>query len=364
MRIFDYKRTKAISATRAFRRTQTGSVGILIPSTVLLLVLGVGAFSADVAHNTTVRAQLQSATDAGALAGAAALSNTETAYSAAYNAAQVTGLNDSNGVKVASTSPGTNVQVSIDTNVAGERGVCTVTATQTIDNWLASLFGRPTDVVEVTSTAAASQTVSGVAANMLFPLAVSIDAVPTHKSISQLPLGKLKPGDTFNVYINSQQIKNGAFTSFTVKNTNANWFNDAIDQGLGLKAPTAGFIPPVHIGDQIYLSNGVAGQKRLANAEELEALRAGEHFLLPVIEGTPPYNQSRTVIGWVSVKVKNVETNNSGGEVETIETEIVDAAVRGEKGAILGNSDASATANLALMSPSSVRLIPNANALF
>lgn len=345
-------------------RDERGSLGMLIPCTILLLVLGVGAFSADIAHNVTVRAQLQNATDAAALAGAAALVNPETAYAAAYNAAQLAGLNNADGVPVSSATQGTSVNVTINTDVPGERGTCQVTATQPIGNWLGAIFGHNTDTLTVSSTAAASQSVSGIANNIMFPLAVSIDAVPTSKTITGIPLGRLVPGEKFSIYINSQQIKNGAFTSFTVKETNANWLNDAIDQSLGFKTPVPNFIPAVHVGDNIYLMNGVAGQKKLADDPRLDALKAKDHIVLPVIEGTPPFNQSRPVIGWVVVEVTNVEKNKSGGEVETIETVITQAAVRGEKGEILGNSDPNATNNLNQMSPSLVRLIPNSNSIF
>lgn len=347
-------------------RDQKGSLGILIPSSVLLLVLGVGAFSADIAHNVTVRAQLQNATDAGALAGAASLADPDEAYNAAYNAALLTSKNSADGTPVSATTPNTNVQVSIELDGQDERGTCTVTATQPIQNWLASMFGHSSDTISVTSTAAASLTVNRIASNILFPLAVSLDAVPTSKTVSQLPLSKLKVGDKFYIYINSQQIKNGAFTSFVTKDTNANWLNDAIDQSLGFKAPKPDFIPTTRIGENIYLINGVAGQKSLADDPRITALTERDHFVLPVIEGTPPFNQSRPVIGWVVVKIKGVEKNKSGGEVETIETEITNAAVRGEKGEIFGasNGDAEATKNLTSMSPSFVRLIPNKTTWF
>ncbi|MBX9688087.1 MAG: hypothetical protein K2X27_15375 [Candidatus Obscuribacterales bacterium] len=341
-------------------RSESGTMGMLIPGTVLLMIIGVGAFSADIAHNVSVRTQLQSATDAAALAGAAALIDPETAPMASYRATQVAGMNSADGVPVSATTPNTTVAVSINTNVPGEIGTCEVTASQPVQNWLASIFGHGSDTITVTSTAAASKTVSSIAGNIMFPLAVSIDAIPTTKSGSQLPLGKLQPGQTVNIYINSQQVKNGAFTSFGVKNTNANWLNDAIDQGLGFTAPQSNFIPPVQMGEPIFLDNGVAGQKKLAGSSRLNALKGKDHIVLPVIEGTPPFNQSQPIIGWVVVKVTNVTVNQSGGQVETIAGTITHAAVRGKKGDIFGvPSNPSANSNLTAMSPSNVRLIEN-----
>lgn len=352
-------------ALKQAQRNQQGTMGMLIPCAILLAILGVGAFSSDIAHNVTVRAQLQSATDAAALAGAASLVDPETAPLASYNATKLASLNQADGLSVATTNPNTSVDVQIDTSVAGEHGTCRVTASQPIQNWLAAMFGHSTDTVSVTSTAAASSTVGKIAGNIMFPLAVSLDAVPSTRTISQLPLSALKPGDTFYIYINSQQIKNGGFTSFGVKDTNANWLNDAIDQSLGFNSPQANFIPPVEMGQPIYLMNGVAGQKKLANDSRLSALKAKDSLVLPVVEGAPSFNQSRPVIGWVVVQVKGVEVNQSGGEVETIEAVITHAAVRGEKGDILGTaSDESANSNLTSMSPSFVRLISNSGSSY
>jgi hypothetical protein len=341
-------------------RNQSGSAAMLIPLGILLVIIGLGAFSADIAHNVSVRTEMQSATDAGALAGAAALVDPNTAPMATYNAQQVAGLNKADGNPVSTTSPNTNVSVAIDNNVPGEIGTCQVTASQPIQNWMGSLFGHGSDTISVTSTAAASQTINQVASNMLFPLTISLDAVPTDKNGSQLPLGKLNQGDTIYIYINSQQVKNGAFTSFTVKNTDANWFNSAIDQNLGLSSPQSNFIPQTKIGDQIFLDNGVAGQKALAKGAEFSAVKAKDELILPVIEGTPPMVQARPVIGFVVIKVSDVVINQSGGQVEAIVGTLVHAAVRGQKGDVLGAGlDASEDAQLKTLSPSNVRLIAN-----
>lgn len=341
-------------------RNERGSLSILMPLAILASIMGLGAFAADIAHNTAVRVQLQSATDAGALAGAAALIDPATAPLAASNASRVTGLNSADGVYVSTSTPNTTVDVVIDTNVPGEIGTCKVTASQPIQNFLGTIFGHNTDTISVSSIAAASRMVNKVAGNTLFPLAVSIDAVPGDKSGNQAPLGSLKPGDSVYLYINSQQVKNAAFTSFTVAPTNASWLNQAISQSLGLSAPQSNFIPPVQLGDPIYLDNGVSGQKKLASSSEFAALQAKNELTLPVIEGVPPFNQTRPVIGWVSIKVKSVLINQSGGEVETIVGTVTHAAVRGQKGDILSTGlGTNFDTSLQNMSPNSVRLIAN-----
>ena len=143
----------------AWTRNDRGSLGLLIPCAILLLILGVGSFAADVVHNTLVRAELQNASDAGALAGAAALVSAQTAPMADYYATQATAANFADGNPVSENSANTTVAVSIDTNVPGEIGECHVQVSRQIQNWLASIFGRSTELVSADATAACSQNV-------------------------------------------------------------------------------------------------------------------------------------------------------------------------------------------------------------
>lgn len=332
-------------------RNNHGSLGMLIPCAILFVILAVGSFAADLVHHTLVRAELQNATDAAALAGASALVTTTTAPLASYYATSAAALNYADGDPVSNTAR-TTVDVRLNTNVPQEIGQCQVKASCQIQNWLSPIFGRDTDKITVCSTAACSSSINGVAANILFPIAVSLDAAPNNKNVSKLPLRDLKLGDTFSIFINSQQVKNGAFTSMGVKNTNANWINQAINQTLGISPSTPNFIPAVHIGDPIFLDNGVAGQKTLAGEPRLSALK-GKNIAIPVIEGQPPFNQSRPVVGWVVIKVTSVEVNKSGGVVEVIEGTLVKVPIRGSSGPI------ATPGNLQAASPSSVRLIAN-----
>ena len=178
--------------------------------------------------------------------------------------------------------------------------------------------------------------------------------MPSDKNGIKLPLKDLKVSDTLVIYINSQQVKNGAFTSLTVKDTNAKWFNQAIDQALGLATPVPNFIPGARIGDPIFLSNGVAGQKTLAQEPRFSNLK-GKNLALPVIEGTPSYTKSHPLIGWVVLRITNVVINQRGGEVEAIEGTIVKVPIRGSSGTIVNPGVSGPT--LQSISPSSVRLI-------
>ncbi|MBX9570950.1 MAG: hypothetical protein K2X77_18795 [Candidatus Obscuribacterales bacterium] len=452
---------------RRDQRNMSGSAAAVIASVFLLGILAVGAIATDVTHNVSVRTELQTATDAAALAGARALTDPDTQGAASYYATQTAAQNKADGSLVATDGNGSTVDVDVEMGGENTIGIVTVTANKPISNWLGSLIGHPTDTITTVSRAEASQTTFQVNSNVLFPLAVSIDAVPfdgngngpsspsndsnttggttttttgttttadsgnngngkgnngggssssgttstadsgsngngkgngkspststttttsgtttsgtttntgststtsTSASTTTTPSGTtvstkaLKDtnvGDKFYIYINSQQVKNGAFTSFTKPNPNANWLNDVIDQQLGLAAPVPNMVPSVKIGDPISLINGVAGQKSLAEGDRLQALQDKPIIYLPVMSGTPPFNQERPIIGWIAVKVDNVVTNQSGGVVETVEVTLLKAPILGRKGDIPPTGDASWDTALQNFSPSTVRLLSN-----
>lgn len=421
----------------------SGSAAALISSLFLIGIIGIGALASDLTHNVAVRTELQTATDAAALAGARALIDPNTAALASYYATTVASQNKADGTAVQTDSNGSLVEVDVEGEGVDTIGTVTVTAHRPISNWLGSIFGHPTDTITTVSRAEASQTTAAVNSNVLFPLAVSIDAVPfdgngplapsqdsntsTNTSggtstttsgngngngkgnststststsngngngkgnsssgtssdtsggtattsggtgsgttttssgtvVSTKALKDLSVGDTLYMYINSQQVKNAAFTSFSKTNPNANWLNDAIDQALGLTAQEANFIPSVKIGDPISLINGVAGQKSLAEGDRLEAFIDKPVVYLPVMAGSPPFNQARPIVGWVAVKINNVVKNQSGGVVETVEATLLKAPILGRKGDIPPTGDATADAALQQFSPSTVRLLSN-----
>lgn len=447
------------------QRNMSGSAAAVIASFFLLGILAVGSIAADVTHNVSVRTELQTATDAAALAGARALTDPDTQSLASTYASNAAAQNKADGSAVATDGNGSTVDVDVELGGEDVIGVVTVTASKPIANWLGALIGHPTDTITTISRAEASQYTNQVNSNVLFPLAVSIDAVPfdgngggngdnsgtdtstttssggttttttassgnngngkgnngggsttttttvttttttsggngngksngknsssdtstesgttttttgstsTSTSatsstttttsgtvVSIKALKDLNVGDTVHIYINSQQVKNGAFTSFSKPNPNANWLNEVIDQQLGLAEPEANKVPSVKIGDPISLMNGVAGQKSLAEGERLQALQNKAIIYLPVISGTPPFNQERPIIGWIAVKVKNVLTNQSGGVVETVEAELLKAPILGRKGDIPPTGDASWDTALQNFSPSTVRLLSN-----
>lgn len=449
---------KKANRSLSSHRNDTGSMGVLICCGVLVAIVGIGAFAADISHHTAVRSELQSAADAAAIAGAKALVNPETASMAEEQAMSVAGANKADG-KPVTNDDGGQVEVAIsEANDPGELATCQVTARRTVSNWLATLIGRPTDVIAATSKAAASATVDTIDAGILFPLAVSIDAVPTKgrssdtvasrvdgispsdklnvdrtgntllargasvgfwtiapafsvaslvksmfvsdalaakkddepagtsggngngngngggggsggsssgggsssNDVSYPPLKDLKVGDTLRLVINSDKVDNAGWTSFTEKETNANWLHSVVDIALDLAPPNDNYkIPSCTIGQPIFLTNGVKGFKDFAqDPAKLSALKAQDVLYLPVVEGDK-FNQSRPLIGWVAVKINAVYINNQKGTVQEFESTILKAPVRGKKGDIppVPSGDAQSQSTLEAISPSAVRLV-------
>ena len=198
------------------QRSSKGSGFVLMAMSILIAVLTVGALGLDVAHNTNARTSLSDATDAAALAGAAAIvhnsinpshsfggSNTnwhspnlqynngsiQTAVQAAVVASGQQNYSDGHivastaGVTLTSPSPATNFYISNNygaQDMPDNNGQCFVNATEVIKNLFAGIFGHNTDPVTTQSLASAYTTVTGVNPNVAFPIAVSIDTIVGH----------------------------------------------------------------------------------------------------------------------------------------------------------------------------------------
>lgn len=171
------------------------------------------------------------------------------------------------------------------------------------------------------------------------------------------PLRDLRIGDLVYLHLNSQTFKNAAWTSFTVDPTSGNWIHHAVDQCLGFEDVVPGYIPSVNIGEEINLNNGVLGEKKLAGDSYLQALRNEPILYLPVIRGEEPFNQHRTLLGFVGVHVENVIVNQKGGAVETIVARIVKGIDHGGAGVLPGSGNATDDAAINNWNPYSIKLI-------
>lgn len=323
---------------------------LIIP--VILMALMFGSMAMDVSHVVSVRQELQSAVDAAAMAGAQSLSTAPD--SVEHHAREVCRLNYADGTSVDDASTPMDVSVTVVPSTVTTPGTVRVTAEVTANNILAKIFNNHTTQVRASALAGGTGPLAQMNGTTLFPLAVSLD--DSKKSLNFRPLNELHVGDTFELVINSQQYKNAAFTSFSDPNTNANWIKAAISQSLGLPTNTSVTIPPVKVGDPINLTNGVLGQKALADDPYFSALSQQEVIYLAVVEGSVPFNQSRPLVGFIGVKVNSIAVNKSGGIVEQISVTLKKPLSTGIEGAVAGTTALNTTA-LNEMAPVSCKLL-------
>jgi hypothetical protein len=257
--------------------------------------------------------------------------------------------NLADGVKL-TTNNHNVIRVDAVTNIPQDNvGMATVTVTieMMLKDIVSPIFGRIIDHVTVESCAGAAGSVTRPNANVLFPLAVSIDSVSgdngTGKgnnlsndnggsknnvgsgvSLLQAMQGNNNPR-MFDIDLNSQQYKNAAWTSLSSDPTNASWLKDAIAKSLGDATKKDVTIPSVEVGKTyIDLGNGIMGQKDIGDRH---AQLFEKTLYLPVIQGDPPFNDKRLVIGIVAVKVRHIESDK--GLPQRLHVEIVGACLPG-----------------------------------
>ncbi len=311
------------------------------------MLVGIGALGVDLLHMEAVRSELQKACDAGALAGALVL--LQNPAEVEESARTIAGLNIADGRAVSSYSDQTTVSVDVTAPSLNDPGRVKVTASMVTGNSFGRIVGRPTELVVTSATAGPRGLARTVPAGQLFPLAASWDAVPEN----DVALKDRKLGDIVKLYVNSQQVKNAAFTGFD-STADAGYISSAIDAYLKLSDPDPSQQRSAVIAGEskVNLNNGVAGQKRLAYPGHKAALLERKILYLPVILGTPPINQDATVIGFITIEVLDVEINGAGGIVQTITGRLV----KGLRGGRSGGSEG-IDPGLVAMEPFSVKLI-------
>lgn len=358
-------------------RNKSGSGLVLMALSVLVAVFTVGALGLDIAHNTTSRTSLQDATDAAALAGAAAIvlnsinptndfgsSNSnwqnpnlqynDTNIGSAVQTAVVNMAANNNsdghpvsaaaGVTLTSPSPAVNYYIKDDYTskvVPQNNGQCLVNANETIQNLFAGIIGRPTDVVTTQSIASAYTNVSGVNANILFPIAVSLDTIVGHNgsAAGNYPLNSplvqvsnpnnANNPNSFITFYMEDPCANAAWTTFNTADTNplggssphvnganglqlsqsaVSYINQMVPSVLGTTSFVGGSGSPAQfVGEQS--STGQAAYSALSGIDLWGALSGAgsssiatamqdKTLILPVIGGDQPFwNQDDNNVG-------------------------------------------------------------------
>ncbi len=350
------KRNLASVASR-----KRGLLGSMILIALLLIITSVMSLGVDYAHLAASRTQIRNAADAAALGGAMQLyKDPSTCEAYAKTLAE---HNIADGIKLKNFSDQVIVTATTQAPTTTDLGKVTVTIDVLLDDLISPIFGRFSDRIHCVSVAGGTGTVVRSFEDVLFPLAVSIDFKPSgvkgEPSTGSLA-DAINGSKLLTIYINSQKYKNGAWTSFSTKNTNANWITDAIAKCLGIQSSKYSdvIIPSVHIGvDDIFLNNGVAGQKDLADDPFYSKLTDGRTLILPVISGDPALNQSRLCIGMVAVKVLAVTKNDKNGVVETLVVQIMDTAIPGIAGTITATGNPQWDTALGEATPAVVKLL-------
>jgi len=306
----------------------------------LIITIGVCALALDIGHCVVVKGELQKTTDAAALAGAEDLFRNPTRVET--SATTIAAMNTADGKSVSTKTPQTTIDVQILPPDTNNMKRVQVTAGMRIRHMFSAIFGRPSDVITARSVAGGAGLLTEMPGAIAFPLAVSIDAAPgtyhgfplSPNGFTAKPINQAKIGDPIVLYLNSQQYKNAAFTTFTQGPASGGMIHTLIAESLGLASRKSVVIPEVKAGDNIFLNNGIDGEKALAQDPDYSALLSQNEIFLPVISGNPPYNQSRECLGFIAVKVTGVQNNTSAGVVEQINCILVQGLSPGAGGAL------------------------------
>jgi hypothetical protein len=331
-------------------RNQQAQLSSLLGCVLIASTIAICSLAVDVMHTVSAQQELQAAVDAGALAGAAHICETSLARAQA-EAIEITSQNFVEAVRVSSASPQTTVTTELVASTENRPGSVTVTANREINFVFARIFGCNTAIISATACAGGLGSITQLPAGTAFPLAISINAIPKGNSgAPEISLSQLRPGEQFEICLGSQKEKNAAFTSFDQGSANNNYFKTLIDECLKIEK-TDKNIPSVKVGMEINLNNGEGGFNYLTNDPEYAALLNQPFVVFPLFEGSPPFNQSQPVIGFVAMKITSISKDKGRAKITG---KIVKPALRGQASQSYTGSFQQEIRNL---SPQTVRLI-------
>lgn len=305
---------------KSSRRNEHGTLAAVLMSSVVLAGVLIGSVAVDPYHMQAVRSQLQAATDAAALAGAQDLfSNPNSAESDALTLAAA---NKADGRSVSNSSAGTTVTVAVTQPGAGSEGEVQVTASMQVSHLFAPVFGRRSDVVTVSSTAGRSSTLQRVfAGQATLPLAPSWTA-PSDDGQS---LSQKKAGDQISFTVDSNNFTNAGWSSMTPGSPDANLVNGMISyvaqanvHGNSGNSNSWTPTPAVWVGENIGMMNGNLGINLSQPNNQAGQALIGETVTLAVTDGTPPLNQTSTVLGFIGFTIDSItfsKGNKNNGQV-------------------------------------------------
>src|SRR5579875_572395 len=324
---------------RSSKRSQSGVLGAVLLSGIVLIVVGLGALAVDLAHVQTVQGELQNATDPA---------------NADADAVSVAGENKADG-RAVSSGTGSTVNVTVlPIDSSGDSSV-EVDASMTINHMLARIFGRTQDTVISRSTATYYPVINYLDANQFFPIAPSIDDTSQGAALNTKHIG-----DNVTIVVESGGSGgNAAWVSGTTNSpANTNYMRGLIDIALQLAPPNSS-IDTAIAADGVTkispMSQGMHLGTNILGTQEVSAMMAKPFLVFPVISGSKPYVQSRTVLGFITVKVNSV--SQTAGQF-TINGTLVKGLVQGLGGALPNAGSADPGGDLSNISAATVKLTP------
>ncbi len=312
-------------------RSYSGQLAYVLSSFIVILLVISGAFAVDTFHMVSAQRELQSAVDAGALAGALRLGKNGSEEAKAM-ALSITQRNYVEGEPVCNSSPNTNVSVSATSSSEYSPGKVTVTASREIDCIFAKIIGIWTCNVTATAEASGVSMLTRIPERMLFPLAVSIDAIPIEKNGQQgKPLSTYNVGEQVKLYLGATTGKNAAFTSFTTAPTSNSYVKAAIIECLSIETSKSNnvTVPSFVVGDKLNITNGEGAFEYMLKDPAYGALLNAPYQVFPVIEGEPTYNQNRALVGFVAIKITAISKEKGEPILTGV---IIRPALRGSSG--------------------------------
>ncbi len=330
------------------RRGQSGALGLVLLTAMVLVVVGLGALAVDLSHVQAVQGELQNATDAAALAGAQAMVSDPS--NADADATAVASENTADGRAVAQGS-GCNVNVTVlPVDSMGDTSV-EVDASMTVHHALARIFGRLQDSVGARSTAVYYPSVTTLYANQVFPIAPSLD------DTSQGPaLNTKHVGDQVTIAIKPSG-GNAAWTSGTTVHPSTTVLREIVNIALGLAPPNSSLSPEMTANgtNQIALTQGLHNGVDLSGGQYPGRLEGKPYIVMPVITGSNPYVQSRELRGFIAVHVTGI---SRGPDSLTLTGTLVKGLVQGAGGLLPGAGASDPNNVLPELSAATVKLAP------
>jgi hypothetical protein len=348
-------------------RSENGLLGLVALLFAIFIILVAAAFFTSISHALTVKAELQNAADAAAIAAAQDLcAEPEKVESVGKS---VAAMNRADGRPVSSKSSGTSVRVLVHEGTNGESSSVELITRMKIQNLFGGLgwLGKEASV----SAHSMAGTVGGIVTlgdDQAFPLAISIDAVPMCGRIATEPLRSHHLGDVVCLYTNAQQRKNVAFTSFLKTSDDLTYIKKVLDARLHMTADAQLPLPPetatserlvpnLAIGDSIHLNHGSFGQNYLATGGRLEALMRHPTITVPVIVGNPQVKDAATIVGFLTVRVVGCTLNSHGQELDSLTVQLIKGIVSGKSGLLPATNEASTDAALEELSSGTMKLL-------